>query len=99
MVLLHIQIIKTKMSLAGKRVAILVEYNYEDLEVHYPLIRFKYIACIFVVCLLCCREENCDVFTVGPKAGVKYTGKYTYPCVSDKSIDEVKVLPYLPCHI
>lgn len=29
------------MSIAGRRVVILVEFNYEDLEVHYPLLRFK----------------------------------------------------------
>jgi hypothetical protein len=29
------------MSIAGRRVIILVEFNYEDLEVHYPLLRFK----------------------------------------------------------
>eukprot|EP00051_Salpingoeca_urceolata_P004755 m.67463 g.67463 ORF g.67463 m.67463 type:complete len:189 (-) comp13831_c0_seq1:1223-1789(-) len=56
-------------------VAILAEYNYEDLELQYPLLRLK--------------EEGANVFTVGPKAGVKYTGKHGYPCVSDKSIDDV----------
>jgi hypothetical protein len=28
---------------------------------------------------------------VGPKAGVKYTGKHGYPVISDLSIDDVKV--------
>lgn len=27
---------------------------------------------------------------IGPKAGVKYTGKYGYPALSNKSIDDVK---------
>jgi protease I len=47
----------------GKNVAVLVEFNYEDLELWYPLLRF--------------REEGAKTFTVGPKAGVKYAGKHS----------------------
>ena len=43
------------MSLAGKRVAILVEKFYEDLELWYLYYRLK--------------EAGCEVKLVGPKAG------------------------------
>lgn len=59
----------------GKNVAVLVEFNYEDLELWYPLLRF--------------REEGANTFTVGPKAGMKYAGKHTYPVVCDRCIDDV----------
>lgn len=64
------------MALAGLKIGILVEFNYEDLELQYPLLRF--------------REEGATTFTIGPTKGTKYTGKHGYPAVSDKSIDEVK---------
>ena len=63
------------MATAKKCVAILVEFNYEDLEVWYPLLRF--------------REEGMDTFTVGPEALKMYQSKKGYPCKSDKGIDEV----------
>ena len=59
----------------GKNVAVLVEFNYEDLELWYPLLRF--------------REAGANAFTVGPKAGMKYEGKHTYPVICDKCIDDV----------
>ena len=41
-------------------------------------------------------EEGCKVIIVGPHAaGMKYTGKYSYPVVSNKCIDDVKVFPRL----
>ena len=63
------------MSLSGKRVAILVEFNYEDTEVWYPLLRF--------------RENKAKTFCVGPKADFVYKSKKGYPVKSDKSIDDV----------
>ena len=63
------------MAQAPKSIAILVEFNYEDLEVWYPLLRF--------------REEGMTTFTVGPEAGKVYQSKKGYPCTSDKSIDSV----------
>jgi protease I len=59
-----------------KVVGILVEYNYEDLEVWYPLLRFK--------------EEGYDVFTIGPEEGKVYQSKKQYPCKADKCIDSIK---------
>jgi hypothetical protein len=43
------------------------------------------------------REEGCEVFAVGPKAGVKYTGKHSYPVTSDRGIDDVKVHAPVSC--
>eukprot|EP00761_Pharyngomonas_kirbyi_P012998 gb/GECH01013025.1/.p1 GENE.gb/GECH01013025.1/~~gb/GECH01013025.1/.p1 ORF type:complete len:169 (+),score=39.00 gb/GECH01013025.1/:1-507(+) len=59
-----------------KSVGILVEFNYEDLEVWYPLLRF--------------REEGWNTISIGPKAQTKYLSKKQYPITSDKSIDEIK---------
>ena len=44
-------------------------------QVMYPLLRL--------------REAGYDTFTVAPEKGKKYTGKNGYPCISDKSIDDV----------
>ena len=46
-----------------------------DLELWYPLLRF--------------REAGANAFTVGPKGGMKYAGKHSYPCVCDRAIDDV----------
>src|SRR5262249_61139186 len=56
----------TKMeTVRGKRVAVLVEKLYEDLELWYPVLRL--------------REAGCDVKIVGPKAAETYTSKHSYP--------------------
>jgi protease I len=59
-----------------KRIGILLEFNYEDLEVWYPLLRL--------------REAGYETFTIAPEPGKVYTSKHGYPCKADKSIDEVK---------
>lgn len=51
-----------KKDLTGVRVAICVEYNYEDAELIYPLHRL--------------REEGATVFTVGFEKGKQYSGKH-----------------------
>jgi protease I len=61
--------------LVGKKIAIFVEFNYEDLEIHYPFHRLK--------------EEGATVVLIGPKSGVEYKGKYGYPCKSDTDIGSV----------
>jgi protease I len=82
------------MELEGKRVAILVDQIYQDLEVWYPYYRLK--------------EAGAEVVVVGAKAGETYPGKYGYPIVAEESYDEVTagdldgvVIPggYAPDHI
>lgn len=62
--------------LKGKRVAILVEKLYEDLELWYPYYRLK--------------EAGCTVKLVGPKAGETYESKHGYPAKSDTAASEIK---------
>src|SRR5205085_2130988 len=64
------------MELHGKRAAILIEQQYQELEVWYPLYRL--------------REAGCQVTLVGPEAGVTYPSKLGYPAKSDKAAKEVK---------
>jgi len=63
------------MELTGKRAAILVEQQYQELEVWYPLYRL--------------REAGCKVTLVGPEAGQTYPSKLGYPAKSDKAAREV----------
>ncbi|WP_169975352.1 type 1 glutamine amidotransferase domain-containing protein [Tautonia rosea] len=60
----------------GKRVAVLVEKFYEDLELWYPVLRL--------------REAGCNVTIVGPKAGESYASKHGYPAKSDVAAADVK---------
>lgn len=60
----------------GKKVIALVEENYEDLELLYPVIRL--------------REEGYEVIIAGPEAGKTYNGKHGYPVKSDISLKDVK---------
>ena len=57
------------MRLIGKRVAVLVENLYQEMEVWYPYYRLQ--------------EAGAVVEFVGPRAGVTYTSKLGYPCTSD----------------
>ena len=59
----------------GKRVAVLVEKFYEDLELWYPVLRL--------------REAGAEVRIVGPKAGESYESKHGYPAKADVSAAEV----------
>lgn len=65
------------MSLQGKKVAILVENNYQELELWYPLLRL--------------REEGAEVKVVGPAARETYLSKHGYPALSDLTVEEVRV--------
>src|SRR5947209_2218805 len=64
----------------GKRVAVLVEKLYEDLELWYPVLRL--------------REAGCDVKIVGPKAGETYASKHGYAARADVSAAEVKTADF-----
>jgi protease I len=67
------------MKLAGKRVAVLVENFYEDLELWYPVLRF--------------REEGAQVSLVGPRIE-KFTSKNGYPAQADVAIDKANAKDY-----
>jgi protease I len=82
------------MSLSEMRIAIAVDNLYQEMEVWYPLYRF--------------RETGAEVVTIGAKAGEKYTSKMGYPVHCDKSYTEVSasqfdgvIIPggYAPDHI
>lgn len=60
------------MTLTGRRVAILVEQDYQDLEVWYPALRL--------------REEGADVCFVGSGSAASYTGKFGYPVEVDLDV-------------
>ena len=62
--------------LAGKKIAVLVGTDYEDLEVWYPVLRL--------------REAGAEVPIAGQEAGVVYAGKHGYPCKSTHRIDALK---------
>ncbi len=68
------------MDLKGKKVAILVDNIYQELEVWYPLYRL--------------REAGAEVVTVGAKAGETYTSKLGYPVKCEKSYDEVSAADF-----
>ena len=59
------------MELSHARAAVLVEQQYQELEVWYPYYRLK--------------EAGCQVSLVGPDAGQTYPSKLGYPAKSDKA--------------
>src|SRR3954471_17972806 len=82
------------MQLSGKKIALLVDNLYQEMEVWYPLYRL--------------REAGAEVVTVGAKAGETYTSKLGYPVHCDRSYDQVAaadfdgvIVPggYAPDHI
>jgi protease I len=68
------------MSLTGKRVAILAEDNYQDLELWYPLLRL--------------REAGAEVMVIGTGSAETYTSKHGYPVTVDAVADEVKAADF-----
>ncbi len=63
------------MDLKQARVAVLVEQQYQEMEVWYPIYRL--------------REAGCKVTLVGPEAGATYPSKLGYPAKSDKAAKDV----------
>jgi len=63
------------MKLNGKRIAIMLAEEYQELEVWYPLYRL--------------REEGADVELVAPEANKTYPSKLGYPCVSTVAVADV----------
>lgn len=57
------------------KVAVLVEDQYQDLEVWYPILRF--------------REAGLTVLTVGTGTSPSYKGKFGYPVAADTTADKV----------
>jgi protease I len=68
------------MRLTGKRVAVLSENLYQDLEVWYPLLRLE--------------EEGAEVVVVGSGSAKTYTSKHGYPIDVDKDAAQVKAADF-----
>jgi protease I len=68
------------MRLEEKKVIALVEHQFEDLELHYPVLRLQ--------------EEGVTVHLIGKKADEKYVGKYGVPAVSDYAFSDISIADY-----
>jgi len=68
------------MRLTGKKVLSLVDEEFEDLELWYPIYRV--------------REEGAEVVVAGAKKGHAYTGKYGVPATSDVAFADVNIDEY-----
>ncbi len=66
--------------LKGKRVAILAETLYQELELWYPLFRLQ--------------ETGAEVLVVGSGTEKTYTGKFGYPVTVDKNASEVQAVNF-----
>ena len=62
--------------LSGKRYLILVDHDYEDLELWYPKLRLI--------------EAGAQAVVAGPEADQVYRGKHGYPCRSDAAIRDME---------
>lgn len=70
-----------ELSLADKKIALFLDFQFEDMEAMYPKLRLE--------------EEGATVHVIGSHpSGTKYTGKYGYPLKSDKCADEVSADDY-----
>jgi len=65
------------MKLKGKKIAILVEHHYQDMEVWVPYYRLV--------------EEGAKVVFAGTGTAQSYTGKYGYPVQADTTANKLRV--------
>ena len=68
------------MSLKGKRVAVLVEQMFQEMELWVPVYRL--------------REAGAEVRIVGPEADKEYKSKLGYPAKSDAAADKVSAADF-----
>jgi protease I len=68
------------MSLKGKKIAILAEDSYQELELWYPLLRM--------------REAGAEVLVVGTGSAPVYTSKHGYPVTVDVTANEVSAADF-----
>jgi len=68
------------MNLNGKRIAVLLEQQYQEMEVWYPVYRLK--------------EAGAEVVLVAPEAGKSYASKLGYPAKSDAAAKDVKAADF-----
>lgn len=68
-----------KLQLIGRKLVVLAEDLYEDLELWYPVLRF--------------REEGARVVIAGPEVK-SYRGKHGYPVMVETSIHDLKFQDY-----
>jgi protease I len=68
------------MTLTGKRIAILAENMYQEMELWVPFYRFK--------------EEGAEVKVIGAGGAKSYTSKLGYPVTVDVQADQVKAVEF-----
>ncbi|MHC4294564.1 MAG: type 1 glutamine amidotransferase domain-containing protein [Planctomycetota bacterium] len=64
------------MKLTGKKIALMIDKEYQELEVWYPYFRLG--------------EEGAEVTRIAPEAHQTYPSKLGYPCVSDAAAKDVR---------
>ena len=68
------------MKRTNKKVAILVDQQYQEMEIWYPYYRFQ--------------EAGVEAVRVGPQAGQTYPSKLGYPCVSDLAARDARAADF-----
>lgn len=68
------------MNLGGKRIAIMIDREYQEMEVWYPYYRFV--------------EAGATVVRVAPAGGETYPSKLGYPCESDAAAADVRAADF-----
>ncbi|WP_248926492.1 type 1 glutamine amidotransferase domain-containing protein [Paenibacillus hamazuiensis] len=73
------------MELKGHKVLAVVDEEFEDLEMWYPVLRL--------------RESGAEVHVAGPKAGQTYHGKYGVPLTAEYAFDQVRSEDYIGLYV